>query len=697
MNENITNSPSNLTRCGIVNDSMIFTILSQNLYSDKILATVREISQNALDSHISADKVEVPITVELPDQGQGNRFFIVKDQGTGISPEDFKKFYGNLGESSKREDVKAIGGFGIGKFAFLAYAAEAFITVVHNGNKTFYRMFKDAEKFPTYDLMSTEATTEPNGVEVKVPVAWGDSEKFEQAARKVFQFYPTRPTVNRELQYIKHDWRLKGGGWRMSGNKHESGLYAIVGPNLHKINTQQFGFSSYVGGNYYLSFTVNEIALVPSREDISYDEGTISNISAKLKLVAQEVQEILQEGIDAQSSFPLAARYLHSIKNISMQDSFTYKGTKYSLGEYVTSVKKSIDEMYVGALSEDKFGITENRYKPRYRKGFRFVNEHLNVQDYFYAFLNNGYETAEILVDDVPGKKFLPRLKEYLQNSQTYENRNGKSVLVLRKVSAENVEAICNFLLIDKSKVLSANGTLPVKERKPRAPATANVYEFQHGRAVEKRKVTDLGDDLEIFYMEDDANNRNSEIPRVFYQIQSTIMAALKAAGSTDTVDNRRIFFIPKRNMKFFAAENLIELNSYAKKVMKKYEPEVRAYAIETAKAGAAYEYSSTRGATHIFEHLGVSIKRANAVDFSTIQRLAAYTPSLEDNVVNIKSAIQSNLASILSRYPLLDNICDGNRYCNMNEQQVKHYVALCDAVILAGKELPKVEVPAES
>ena len=66
----------------IRNSAKAFKILSDGLYSNKIRAIVRELSCNAVDSHVAADKENVPFEVHLPTMLEP--WFSVKDFGIGL-------------------------------------------------------------------------------------------------------------------------------------------------------------------------------------------------------------------------------------------------------------------------------------------------------------------------------------------------------------------------------------------------------------------------------------------------------------------------------------------------------------------------------------------------------------------------------------------------------------------------------------
>ena len=78
--------------------SHIFNVLRNQLYSDKILAVIREYSCNAVDAHIDIGKNETPILVTLP--SKLSLEFKVRDFGRGLSETEIAQVYAMYGEST---------------------------------------------------------------------------------------------------------------------------------------------------------------------------------------------------------------------------------------------------------------------------------------------------------------------------------------------------------------------------------------------------------------------------------------------------------------------------------------------------------------------------------------------------------------------------------------------------------------------
>ena len=85
-----------------------FMALSDNLYSQKEFAIVRELISNAIDASIAANTNE-PIKITL-----NEKLFSIEDFGIGISLDNFINIYSVYMNITKKDDKNSIGGFGIG-------------------------------------------------------------------------------------------------------------------------------------------------------------------------------------------------------------------------------------------------------------------------------------------------------------------------------------------------------------------------------------------------------------------------------------------------------------------------------------------------------------------------------------------------------------------------------------------------------
>lgn len=119
---------------GIADTAAFFRVLSSSLYSNKPLAVVREILCNAWDAHIEGN-VDRPVEVTLDRQK-----LVIRDFGTGLSPEAIIKNYTTYGGTTKIDNEEVTGGFGLGSKAPFAYVDHFEVTSWHDGTKTIWNM-----------------------------------------------------------------------------------------------------------------------------------------------------------------------------------------------------------------------------------------------------------------------------------------------------------------------------------------------------------------------------------------------------------------------------------------------------------------------------------------------------------------------------------------------------------------------------
>jgi len=112
---------SGSTAFSIQASSKMFKILSSGLYSNKEKAIIRELSCNAYDANIDAGNKRIPIKVHLPNTLEC--FFSVKDNGTGLSPDEMTQIYTQYGNSTKTDRNDQIGALGLGSKSPFSYTS----------------------------------------------------------------------------------------------------------------------------------------------------------------------------------------------------------------------------------------------------------------------------------------------------------------------------------------------------------------------------------------------------------------------------------------------------------------------------------------------------------------------------------------------------------------------------------------------
>ena len=171
----------------------IFNVLRNQLYSDKVLAVIREYSTNAVDAHIEVGKGDVPIKVTLPTALTPE--FKVRDFGRGLTEQQIGEIYAMYGESTKRGTNEQIGQLGLGSKSAFAYGDNFVINSFVKGDKTTYNAFIDPSDVGQISKIHSEKTDENDGIEIVIPVKSDDYDEFYRKATELYKYFKVVPDV----------------------------------------------------------------------------------------------------------------------------------------------------------------------------------------------------------------------------------------------------------------------------------------------------------------------------------------------------------------------------------------------------------------------------------------------------------------------------------------------------------------------
>ena len=350
----------------IAQTSKMFKILSDSLYSDKIMAAIRELSTNAYDSHIASNNPH-PFLVHLPNQADPN--FMVRDYGTGLSQEDMENLYTTYGASNKNTSNDFVGCLGLGSKSPFAYTKSFTTSSYYNGKKYSYVAAIDESGVPTLSLFSITPTSEPNGLEISFAVKQHDFSEFTNKAKRIYHYFKIKPTITGGVcgtlsghRYSNRNIVLSGDGWRVCSYNNDSSYFptsysnvdspivAIMGNIAYPVYQQSisaqdmsqsqqneaiaawnkvFGksvsisswdtFIRSIGGNNYLEldFEIGEIEMDPSREGLQYTKDVINKIRQKTHGIYLELEEKISKKIASATSKLDAIRKFNELSDLN--------------------------------------------------------------------------------------------------------------------------------------------------------------------------------------------------------------------------------------------------------------------------------------------------------------------------------------------------------------------------------------------
>lgn len=292
----------------IAMNAKAFRVLSDTLYQNKIGSIVREVSCNALDAHIMGGKPDLPFVIHLPDSFEP--WFSVQDFGVGLSPEDITSVFTVYFQSTKDDANDAVGAFGLGAKTPFSYTDQFTVTSVRDGMRRIYSAYIQ-DGMPTIVEMAASATTDANGVEIKMSVKREDYNKFADEVATQLRFFKVKPTiVNRagfQFKSVSSNLVIDSKNVAISNDSAgygQSWAHVIQGNVGYPLDVNQINekisadsrrmLDALRGFQTRFYFDIGEIGVTASREGVEYNAHTIANIEKKLATVAKELTAYIE-------------------------------------------------------------------------------------------------------------------------------------------------------------------------------------------------------------------------------------------------------------------------------------------------------------------------------------------------------------------------------------------------------------------
>lgn len=316
-------TPANSASFGISSKDTahILGILRGQIYTDKILAVLREYASNAWDANIMAGRGDEPISVHLPTAEDLQ--LRVKDHGPGLSREDVFSVYSQYGASTKRDRPDAVGCLGIGSKSGFSYANNFAIISCHEGKRSIYVAALDASDLGVVNLLTEEDCGDETGVEIQISAKTSDIRLFQEKAQELFACYRPAPDVNTTLPdapagRVNICRGVVDGRPDMVGVVDFAGEYgggswvAVMGCVPYRIRLSELELPDVHACLYKLSgvlhFPIGAVEFAASREELRYTDRTkASLLRAFTELVDGYLMHVLQS-LDAEQTTPFQKR-----------------------------------------------------------------------------------------------------------------------------------------------------------------------------------------------------------------------------------------------------------------------------------------------------------------------------------------------------------------------------------------------------
>jgi len=354
------------------NISHIITRLTE-LYNKPVDAAIREVISNATDA-VNELPAEERRPVELISPNSFSNNFVVTDHGVGMSVDDVKKIYANYGVSTKKDNLQAVGAYGLGGKAPLAYADHFQVVTTKNGITTNFTMRKIAGEVEV-EIHSVERTLESSGTKITIPVEPGDIYLFNSAIRYYEKHSWGSPITIDGTTYFENEDYVHFGDYviyedqeqTISGRVHvrRRGLakyFNSLKNNEFSVDTIHYSLGGWLyaaSGSSESSLNPNYVVeIIPALVDFASSRDSITS-NEKLNRLNERVIEQLKSGAEIEKAFEIFRDFdeaeLHSFDGSLDSSSIKLVNSKIQLEVPRYSARST----FVGELSlmDNKLGI----------------------------------------------------------------------------------------------------------------------------------------------------------------------------------------------------------------------------------------------------------------------------------------------------------------------------------------------------
>ena len=313
------------------NNSIIFDILRDKMYSNKIGSLCREVASNSRDANREAGMNDTPIEIEIinPDKLAfiSDMCVVFRDYGIGITPDRMMNVFVKYASSTKRSSNAQTGGFGLGAKTPFAYTDTFSVVTIcdYEGSrkKYTYTAMIDSSRKGKMILFDCEETDQSTGTQIIVPIQEKDRGTFEreclystclwEVQPKMINFNINQYVIDKIIDQptfsiVKDDddeCRLGDEGYFVNID----GICYKIDRGALKIRDQ--GIND--GYKVIAKFNVGELTISANREALQYDEQTSEKIKATFNDAKHHLLDLLSEQISSSQTYLAACEALSSI------------------------------------------------------------------------------------------------------------------------------------------------------------------------------------------------------------------------------------------------------------------------------------------------------------------------------------------------------------------------------------------------
>ena len=623
----------------------VFKMLTTNIYSDVILAGIRELSTNAIDG-CKAGNLPPKYDVHVPTIS--NPTFSVRDYGVGISPDQMMSFYTTMGASNKRDSNSYNGQFGIGKLAPLAYATSFTVKSYFDHEVHEYLVSID-NGIPVIIKLSNKPTTQPNGLEVSYLVQPADVAKFIKRMEFFYRFSDIKPNLSEPLDIdMTNLISISGNNWYIFENpdRYKSDAYVLMANVPYIVDSYKYN----IPANCVISVPTGAVSITPGRESLNYDDKTKATLKAAV--------EALRKDVVAKVNLDLATA------TTPWEQSFIAKSYLKSFQDIIDVSKLTLDSNF--AISHGATYLSSPSYSPFFLANFNGSST-ISSQSF------TTYRDTTFVIQDIPSNFVTAFNSMGTSSYRMIVVKPTSNTLTAIESMMPSVNAWLNHLGIPKSSIYKASDYITKAVKSQPASKLANsIFQptilLRKGSTLVKKKDFNISlatNTEKYLYFEMKGNKPIDS--------EELILATLSLENYVPNVPV--IIGVPQKVInKVKADTNFTYAKDYFQALLPTL-PTYTAYSLEASNFLYEYIDSSYLEAGHYTKDLADLATKAkhytkDAKDLFDLERICKYYP------IKIDKLEDTSQFDISESYPLLRYI----QLAHPNAKRIKylnHYLSL--------------------
>ena len=306
----------------IKTNAKMFEMLSSKIYTDKLLAPIRELSCNAYDAQVEAGNADTPIVITMPDYK--NPIFAVTDCGLGMTVEQVMTQYTTYGESGKEDSNDYIGCLGLGSKSPLCYTDQFFIETTRDGQTNKFVCYYD-NGTPMIRHTSSEDTGAPSGTTVSFAVKGSDIQEFFNKCASFFRTFRPFPKfigASFTAPEISKIGPMVDIGKRMNDLRGLTVLcsnvaYCFSTGSLTRSQQDELEKYCYFYTPTLLEVPIGSVDISVSRESLEITDKTIETVLDAAKTVQSILVKECSEVLNSSLGFVEIVRRLNEVRRKS--------------------------------------------------------------------------------------------------------------------------------------------------------------------------------------------------------------------------------------------------------------------------------------------------------------------------------------------------------------------------------------------